>query len=107
MMPDEAIASAVPDLAVEVLSPSNRAGEIKLKLSEYFKAGVRLAWVIDPRQRTVKVHTSPKDATELSENDVLDGGAVLPGFRLALKDLFARVPAAPARPKRRRKRKKK
>jgi Uma2 family endonuclease len=100
VVPMDPVGEAIPDLAVEVLSPSNTRGEMLRKRKEYFLAGVRLLWVVDPFRRTVSVFTSPEDVVELSEKDTLDGGAVLPGFRLPLKDLFARIPAAPARPKR-------
>src|SRR4051812_3423375 len=56
--PDDAIAGLVPDLAVEVLSKSNTIAEIELKLDHYFKAGVRLAWVVDPRAKTAECYSS-------------------------------------------------
>jgi Uma2 family endonuclease len=80
---------AAPDIAVEVLSPSNRARDMRAKVAEYFAAGARLVWVVDPRLRTVTVHTSARDWRVLSEDEELDGGAVLPGFRLELRRLFA------------------
>jgi Uma2 family endonuclease len=99
--PTEPIPDLAPDLAVEVLSEGNTAGEMKQKVKEYFDAGVRLVWLIDPATRTATVYTSPDDSRRLTEGDVLDGGDVLPGFRLPLKQLFARLkPEAPA-PKRR------
>ncbi len=57
-------------------------------MREYLGAGARLVWVIDPRKRAVIVHRSPSDQTVLSGDDVLDGGDVLPGLRIALRDLF-------------------
>jgi Uma2 family endonuclease len=74
----------VPDLAVEVVSPSDRPGQ----LSEYLEAGVRLLWVIEPRQRTVTVYTPDRNARVLRESDALDGGDVLPGFTVAVSELF-------------------
>jgi Uma2 family endonuclease len=98
--PSEPIPDLYPDLAVEVLSEGNTEEEMERKLKEYFLAGSRLVWLVDPEARTVRVHTSPDDATTLTEDDRLDGGDVLPGFSLALKDLFARVPRpAPRRPR--------
>jgi Uma2 family endonuclease len=85
------IAAWAPDLAVEILSKGNTRAEIEMKRREYFDAGVRLVWIVDPRKRTVNVHTSFESGTELSENDVLDGGDVLPGFRLSLRNWFAKV----------------
>jgi Uma2 family endonuclease len=78
----------VPDLVVEVLSKGNTKGEMSRKLEEYFGAGVRLAWVVDPRKRTVRVHTTATRSRLLREPDELDGGEVLPGFRLPLTELF-------------------
>lgn len=80
-----------PDLAVEVLSASNTDAEMARKRADYFSAGVLLVWMIDPAQRTVAVYTSPDAVADLTEADTLDGGAVLPGFRLPLRDLFAEL----------------
>jgi Uma2 family endonuclease len=88
-----------PALAVEVLSRSNTRREMQRKRKEYFLGGTRLVWIIDPRKRTVEVWTSPDDCVTLIETDTLDGGDVLPGFRLPLRELFAKLPKAPA-PKR-------
>jgi Uma2 family endonuclease len=89
--PDDAIAELVPDLAVEVLSKSNTLAEIELKLDNYFEAGVRLAWVIDPKKERAKVYTSRSRMQEISTDSPLVGGKVLPGFRLPLRDVFASV----------------
>ena len=85
-IPDEAILSAVPDLAVEVLSPSNTRAEMTRKLREYFEAGVRLVWYADPRKRQVTVYEAVDRSTVLGPDDMLDGGAVLPGFTLRVAD---------------------
>ena len=79
-----------PDLAVEVLSEGNTKGEMERKLKDYFFAGVRLVWYIDLKKRTAAVYTSPDEGATLTEDQSLDGGAVLPGFRLSLRKLFAR-----------------
>jgi Uma2 family endonuclease len=80
-------------LAVEVLSPSNTAREIDQKLREYFESGTRLAWVIDPRSRTIAIYLSPdKPARTLSESEVIDGGDVLPGFSVAIAEFFKPLP---------------
>jgi Uma2 family endonuclease len=86
--PKEPVPHLAPDLAVEVLSKSNTPAEIKRKLGEYFRAGVRLVWVVDPKKRTVRVHTSADQSILLKEGQSLDGGDVLPGFTLSLKELF-------------------
>ena len=90
--PSEPIPTLYPDLAVEVLSEGNTKGEMDRKLKDYFLAGTRLVWLVDPDTRTVRVFTSPEAPITLRERDTLDGGDVLPGFTLPLKDLFARLP---------------
>jgi Uma2 family endonuclease len=78
-----------PDLVVEVLSKSNTKAEMDRKLREYFEAGVRLVWMVDPRKRTVRVYTAVDQSVLVKEDQSLDGGAVLPGFILPLCELFA------------------
>jgi Uma2 family endonuclease len=90
-LPAEPIPDVVPDLAVEVLSEGNTPEEMRRKLGEYFKAGVRLVWFIDPAKRTAEVYTSPRRKTVVPANGVLNGNRVLPGFRLALQELFTRA----------------
>jgi Uma2 family endonuclease len=84
----EGIARLVPDLVVEVLSKSNTKKEMSRKLQEYFRAGVRLVWYADPKARTVRAYTSPTESVLLREGDTLDGGDVLPGFTLSIRDWF-------------------
>jgi Uma2 family endonuclease len=81
----------VPDLAVEILSPSNTADEIARKRREYFGRGAQLVWIVDPRARTVEVFTAPTVSTLLRETDTLTGDPVLPGFTLLLRELFAEL----------------
>ncbi|MBI1902596.1 MAG: Uma2 family endonuclease [Planctomycetia bacterium] len=88
-LPRRPIPAIVPDLAVEVISETNTRAEIRRKLREYFQAGVRLVWSIDPGTRTARAYTSASKGKEIADDGVLDGGAVLPGFRLSLKKLFA------------------
>lgn len=90
-LPDEPVASVAPDLVVEVLSPGNTPAEMRRKLKEYFLAGTRLVWVIDPVRQTAVVHAGPDAGKRLGKTGSLDGGVVLPGFVLALPALFARV----------------
>jgi Uma2 family endonuclease len=80
-----------PNLAAEVLSRSNTPGEMEVKRHDYFAAGVQLVWEIDPAARSVVVYTSVTDSTVLRESDTLDGGLVLPGFTLPLRQLFAEL----------------
>jgi Uma2 family endonuclease len=87
--PKEPIPELAPDLAVEVLSRSNSKPEMNRKLEEYFAAGVRLVWIVDPRKRTARVYTALNQSVLIKEGQSLDGGAVLPGFVLPLSELFA------------------
>jgi Uma2 family endonuclease len=80
-----------PDVAVEVLSPSNTRREMERKRREYFEAGTQVVWIVDPDKRTIEVYTAPEKFTELHEADTLEGGAILPGFSLSLKELFAEL----------------
>jgi len=80
-----------PDLAVEVLSPSNRPGSMRRKIDQYFAAGTRLVWVIDFRKRTFVVHAPRRTPVTLDESDALDGEDVIPGFHYEIAQLFARV----------------
>lgn len=81
-----------PDLAVEVLSPSNTPREMTRKLHEYFASGCRLAWYVPYGQRLVHVYTSPTEMRVLGDDDVLDGGDVVPGFTLPVHIWFDRTP---------------
>lgn len=78
----------IPDLAIEVISPSNKAQEVIGKVREYFQAGALRVWIVYPSVRQVYVYESPKKVTILGEGDDLDGGDLIPGFRLALAELF-------------------
>jgi Uma2 family endonuclease len=95
-LPMTQIAALTPDLAVEVLSPSNTRREMTRKLHEYFAGGCRLAWYFPFQQRVVRVYTDPATARTLHEDDVLEGGDVLPGFTLRLRHLFDRAGARPS-----------
>jgi len=77
-----------PDLAVEVLSPGESRRRLRQKLAQYFADGTRLAWVVNPKERTVSVYDSPDHPNILHEDERLDGGPLLPGFSFALKELF-------------------
>lgn len=77
-----------PDLAVEVLSPDDRMSEALAKVQFYLDNGVRLVWLIDPRTRTVLVWSSWGSPEQFGEEDVLDGGDVLPGFSTPVRDIL-------------------
>lgn len=79
-----------PDLAVEVLSPSNKPEEMRIKLVNYLLAGV-MVWMVDPDLRQIEVYVPGKPAQKLGIADVLSGGDVLPGFSLAVEKIFAGV----------------
>jgi len=85
--PDFKLYELGPDLAVEVISPSNKTSDIHLKVMQLLKAGTRLVWLVHPLTRSVEAHT-PEGATTLHENDTLSGGDVLPGFELRIGDIF-------------------
>lgn len=87
----EQILDKAADICVEVLSPSNTEQEMDRKRREFFAAGTKLFWIVDPKKRSVEVYTSPENPTVLTESDTLDGGEVLPGFQLAIRDWFSRA----------------
>jgi hypothetical protein len=90
-LPAGPVPDMVPDLAVEVISEGNTEEEMERKLKEYFTAGARLVWTIYPDEQSVHVHTSPTDARVLLKDETLDGGTVLPGFELTIRELFDRA----------------
>jgi Uma2 family endonuclease len=81
----------VPDLAVEVTSPNDLANAQQQKISEYFRAGVRLVWAFFPERRIVHVYEALDKIRVITESGILDGGSVLPGFELPLDRLFGPV----------------
>ncbi len=87
----------LPDLCVEVVSPNDLADEVTEKLGEYIRAGVRQVWIVYPRHQLLYVYDSLTSVRGLTRADELDGGMVLPGFKLKLADLFPEPPA-PAPP---------
>jgi Uma2 family endonuclease len=76
-----------PDLAVEVLSPDDRPGEVAPKVADYLRAGTLAVWVVDPESRSVTVHTRA-GATRYAANETLDGAPVLPDLHLPLTTLL-------------------
>src|SRR5262249_49504615 len=83
------IPDLTPDLAVEILSPSNTPKEMARKRTEYFRAGTSLVWQVNAEKKTVEGFTSPTRSKLLGVGDTLDGGSLLPGFCLPLSVLFA------------------
>jgi Uma2 family endonuclease len=86
--PKARIPHIAPDLVAEVLSRTNTKPEMAKKLSEYFDAGVRLVWMVDPRTQTVRAYTIPNQYVLIEIGQSLTGGDVLPGFDLPVKGLF-------------------
>ena len=78
----------VPDLAIEILSPSERLGQITDKVNAYLDVGVQMIWLVNPAHRSVTVHSPDQHTRILEGDDILDGGEVLLEFRLPLADLF-------------------
>jgi Uma2 family endonuclease len=89
--PYEEAWDVVPDLAVEVVSPTDIAENLLGKVKEYFQAGVRLVWVVYPILRCIHVYEAWNRIKVVTETDELDGGEVLPGFRRALDHVFGPV----------------
>lgn len=81
-----------PDMAVEVVSPSETAAQVRKKVTQYLKAGTRLVWVIYPEDRLVDIYKPGKDPHPVGIDGSLDGGDVLPGFTVTVKEIFAQVP---------------
>ena len=78
-----------PDLAVEVLSPDDTATATQKKVEEYLARGVPLVWIVDPANQRVTVYRSLQDITILIPEEELDGGQVIPGFRIKVGEIFA------------------
>ena len=91
-IPDTGVPAAywpfAPDLAVEVVSPSERRADVQVKVAEYFAAGARVVWVIEPASRTVHAHGAPGGPRVFGVDDTLTGGDLLPGFRCEVRRLF-------------------
>ncbi len=78
----------IPDLAIEIVSPTDWIADLMDKIEEYFAAGCRAVWVVYPGHNKVYVYTSTTSVQILQIGDELDGGEILPGFRLSLTELF-------------------
>ena len=77
-----------PDLAVEVISPSDTMGRIEGKVAKWLESGTRLLWVVSPKMRTVTVYRSLTEIAVLTDKDTLDGGDVVPGFQISVAEIF-------------------
>ncbi len=83
------IPTVAPDLVLEVLSKGNTPREMTRKLDEYFRAGVLQVWYVDPKRRKVRVFTDRNQSILLGEDDHLEGGDLLPGFTLSIREWFS------------------
>ncbi len=86
----EGFFEGAPDLAVEVVSPTDRATDIGAKVGEYLQSGTELVWVVYPKERRVWVYRSLTEASSVGEGGVLTGDPVLPGLAIPVADIFAR-----------------
>lgn len=87
-VPQDAVSSIVPHLAVEVISPGNTNEEIERKRNEYFASGVERIWVVRPETETIDVWTSPDAVQSHSSIDTVDGGTTVPGFKIPAHEIF-------------------
>jgi Uma2 family endonuclease len=78
-----------PDLAVEVVSPSDRAADVQQKVQAWLQHGAQLVWVVEPKSQTISIYRPDGSATVLQSSATLEGDPVLPGFRYDVRRLFA------------------
>jgi Uma2 family endonuclease len=79
--------SIPPDLVVERLSPSNRDREMRIRINNYLSVGA-IVWLVEPEEHRIEIYVTGQPVKLLWENDTLDGGTLLPGFTLPVKDIF-------------------
>jgi len=91
-VPDVPVWDMVPDLAIEVISPSDMMSAVLRKVHDYFKAGVTRVWVVYPEQAEVYIYSTPQQVQVVGVGQELDGGDLLPGFRLPVAVLFEDEP---------------
>lgn len=82
-----------PELAIEILSPANRPGDIHAKVADYLAAGAKLVWIVDPESRSVTTYRSLLAPRVRKERDALSGEDVLPGFEIVVASIFEDGPA--------------
>jgi Uma2 family endonuclease len=87
--PPDSFMPLAPDLAVEVISPSDRVADALAKIAMYLDAGVRLVWLVDPASQTVTIFHPDAIPTKLGVDENLDGGEVLPDFAVAVAEIFS------------------
>jgi len=89
----EGFLTVVPDLAVEIRSPTDRTGALLQKVGQWLEAGATAVWVIDPPRRSAQCYERDGTIILLGEHDTIDGGAVLPGLRIPLATLWSGTPS--------------
>jgi Uma2 family endonuclease len=87
--PPDSFVPLAPDLAVEVLSPSDRMADALAKIAMYLDAGVRLVWLVDPASQTVTIFRPDAIPTKLGADDILGGDDVVPGFTVPVAEIFS------------------
>jgi len=93
--PEEGDWAVVPDLAIEVTSPNDALKNVLKKMEEYFQLGVSQVWIVIPSSRQIYIYESPTTSPRVvNADEELDGGTLLPGFRLPVKSIFERQPPA-------------
>jgi Uma2 family endonuclease len=93
-VPDDGHVAIRPDLAIEVISPTDVVYNLDEKLLDYASAGIPLTWVFNPAARIVRVHRPDGTSRTFGEDDTLDGGDVLPGFAVVVRDLLPKAAAS-------------
>ncbi|MBI4578884.1 MAG: Uma2 family endonuclease [Planctomycetes bacterium] len=91
-IPRRGFFEGAPDLAVEVVSPDDRWSEVTAKVTGWLQAGAKMVWVVDPPNRTIAVYAASADVRILREQDTLDGGDIIPGLRIPVRDVFSGLP---------------
>ena len=88
LLQDPPVCEREPNVAIEVVSPSNTIAEMDQRIEHFFDTGVQLVWIVHPQSKRIYVYESTKICTILEIGDTLDGGKVLPGYSLPLTELF-------------------
>ena len=86
--PSKGFEDMAPDLAVEILSPSDDVADLPRKVNEYFMSGSQQVWLLEPELQQVTVYRSLSDSRRYAADEEMDGGLLLPGFRCRVRDLF-------------------
>ena len=88
LIDDPPLLDCAPNVAIEVVSPSNTIAEMDTRIEDFFTSGVQLVWIVHPQSKQIYVYESTKNCKILEVGDVLNGGRVLPGFTLPLAEIF-------------------